>query len=140
MAEINRFEIGGIFYDCEDEDARGEIASLQRQRGLNYAATIKQYTPQIETTAPVNVFTAGERLQLRIYTDTTEVSETPSIRRFSIRVNGVEVATAGPDAAYPGAVLMIELDLLPGDVISIAKADVVAATGKFLLYATPYYN
>lgn len=140
MANVNRFEIGGIFYDCEDTDAQNKITALQRQRVLNYGATTAQPTPQIETTNPVNVLTAGERLQLRICSDTSEVYETQSVRRFSIRVNGTEVARAGSDAPYPGAVLMAELDLSPGDVVSIAKADSQTATGRFLLYSTPYYS
>lgn len=140
MAKIDRFEIGGIFYDCEDADAQNKITALQRQRVLNYGATTAQPTPQIQTASPVNVFTAGERLQLRICSDISEVYESPSVRRFSIRVNGTEVAWVGSDASYPGAVLMAELDLSPGDVVSIAKADPQTATGRFLLYSTPYYS
>lgn len=139
MAAINRFEIGGIFYDCEDSDAQSKIAALQRQRGLDYSAVTYAERAVLSDTAEHRIFTATGRCQIQIRSFPTEVPADADSRAVYIKVNGVLMGAFGNDSPYPGTSMLGTWQLSPGDIVVVQRAN--AGVHPVAVDATiiPYY-
>lgn len=140
MAEINRFEIGGIFYDCKDGDARNEIASLQRKSRLDYSQTAQGGLLEVPTAAPVTVYAATGHVRVYVYVQYPYDESVVAARTMRIFINGQLVMRAGGTAQYVGPWTMGEFDLWEGDVLSIGKEQDGYGTNTVSWTVTPYYT
>lgn len=140
MATINRFEIGGIIYDCEDADARNEITALQRQGDLNYSNVTYIPAEALSDTAEHRIFTANGRCQIQIRSFPTEGSANPDNRAVYIKVNGVLMGAFGNDSANPGTTMLGTWQLSPGDIVVAQRAITGVYPVAVEAIAIPYYT
>lgn len=140
MAEINRFEIGGIFYDCEDADAQDKITALQRQRDLNYSAVTYAERVILSDATEHRVLAADKRCQIQIRSFPTEGPEDRDSRAVYVKVNGALMGAFGNDSSYPGTSMLGTWQLSPGDVVVVQR--VSAGVHPVAVDATiiPYYT
>lgn len=140
MATINRFEIGGIFYDCEDLDAQNKITALQRQMDLNYGSAQNVSAMELADNTQKVLFTAQKRGVVFTRAYATVQDDTPQDRYVNIYINGTPLFGIGNLAAYPGVWTLGEFPLKPGDVLSVQKNSAssppVTVGGTFV----PYYE
>lgn len=140
MAEINRFEIGGIFYDCEDADAQSKITALQRQMDLNYSSAENVAGMELNDNTQKVFFTAQKRGVLFVRAHATTQDTTPQDRYVNTYVNNTPLFGIGNLAAYPGVWTIGQFQLRPGDVLSVQKnspsSPPVTVAGTFV----PYYE
>ncbi len=140
MAEINRFEIGGIFYDCEDADARSEIASLQRQSRLNYSQIQSGGPLPIQSVTPTVVHTATKHVKVYVYVPIPYDESMTAARTMRVWINGQAVVEAGGTAQYVGPWTMGDFDLWEGDVLSVSKSAEEFGTNQIAWRIVPYYE
>lgn len=140
MAEINRFEIGGIFYDCEDEDARNEIASLQRRSRLNYSQTESGGPLLIQSTTPIVIHTATKRVRVYVYVPGPYDESLTAARTMNVWINGQFITQAGGTSQYVGPWQMGNFDLWEGDVLSMSKAAEGFGANQVAWKVVPYYE
>jgi len=121
MANVNRFEIGGIFYDCEDSDARNEIEALQQKQRPLY--TQREVVPDtvITSVQPTTLYTATKKCVVHLGAFPADhVDETIS-RGIELIVNQRPVMSCGTDSPNPGGWFLGSYELYPGDVLTVRK-------------------
>ena len=140
MAVINRFEIGGIFYECEDTNAQDKISALQRQRDLNYSAVTYAERVVLSSTDERRVLTAGGRCQIQIRSFPTEGPADPDSRAVYVKVNGFLMGAFGNDSAYPGTTVLGTWQLSPGDTVDVQRVSAGAHPVAVDAPIIPYYT
>ena len=140
MAEINRFEIGGIFYDCEDEDARNGIASLQRKSRLNYSEIESGGPLLIQTVAPTVIYTATKHVRVYVYVPGPYDETLTAARTMNVLINGQLITQAGGTSQYVGPWQMGDFDLWEGDVLSMSKVAESFGANQVAWKVVPYYE
>lgn len=140
MANVNRFEIGGIFYDCEDSDAQSKIAALQRQGDLNYSAATYPERVVLSDTAEHRVFTAGGRCQIQMRSFPTEGAENFDSRGVYVKISGALMGAFGNNSAYPGTITLGTWQLSAGDVVVVQRVSAGAYPVAVDTTIIPYYT
>ncbi len=140
MAGVDRFEIGGIFYDNEDTDARAQIAALQRQSRLDYSQTASGGPLLIQTATPVPIYTATKHVKVYVYVAIPYDESSVAARTMRIWINGQVVVEAGGSAQYVGPWSMGDFDLWEGDVLSVSKLAEEFGANQIAWRVIPYYE
>ena len=140
MATTNKFEIGGIFYDCEDTDARNKMTALQRQGNLNYSAVAYPQRVVLSDVTEHQIFTATERCQIQIRSFPTEAPTDTDSRAVYVKVNGALMGAFGNDSAYPGTSMLGTWQLSPGDVVVVQRVGAGAHPVAVDATVIPYYS
>lgn len=140
MAKVNRFEIGGIFYDCEDADAQNKITALQRQGNLNYGAVSYAQRAVLSNTTEHQIFAATERCQIQIRSFPTDTPEDADSRAVYVKVNGALMGAFGNDSAYPGTSMLGTWQLSPGDTVVVQRVGAGAHPVAVDATIIPYYT
>lgn len=123
MAEINRFEIGGIFYDCEDTDAQNKMAELAGVQRPMYARAEYIALVTVNDTTEKTVYTASRKCQLSIHGFAADAEGQTVSRVVSVFVNGTQLEALGVNGPYPGSWSLGTYMLFPGDVLSVRKVE-----------------
>lgn len=123
MAMINRFEVGGIFYDCEDSDAQDKITEIQRQRALRYADFQWEQEKVVSNGSPQNYGPFAKRGMAILRASPASGDPGTGQRNLRIKVNGSQITILGGPNQNPGIWLLGNYPLKPGDIITLEAFD-----------------
>lgn len=123
MATINRFEVGGIFYDCEDSDAQNKITALQRQRVLNYAGFQWEQEKTVSNGNPQSYGPFTKRGMAILRASPASGDPGTGQRNLRIKVNDSQITILGGPNQNPGIWHLGNYPLKPGDVITLEVFD-----------------
>ena len=121
MAAINRFEIGGIFYECEDSDAQNKITALQQLQRPLYSQREVVPNTVITGVQPTTLYTATKKCVVHLGAFPADHAGEIISRGIEVIINQQPVMSCGTDSQSPGGWFMGSYELYPGDVLAVRK-------------------